>query len=66
MDKAELIQAAKEIRDICRNHMDKTCNKCPFGYIDDEGDTTCVFFSLNDYWIAPEDWKLEVLERGEK
>ena len=62
MTKQELIQAAKEIREICKEH--SLCNKCPFSYIDDEGaDNACVFDDM--YYSCPENWKIERLERGE-
>jgi hypothetical protein len=58
MTKQELIQAAKEIREICKEH--SICNKCPFSYINDEGaDNACVF----DTYFYPEDWRVERLER---
>lgn len=61
MTKQELIQAAKEIREICREH--SVCNKCPFSYINDEGaDNACVF---DVYYFYPEGWRIERLERGE-
>ncbi len=61
MTKQELIQAAKEIRGICKEH--SLCNKCPFSYINDEGaDNDCVF---DAYYFYPEDWRIERLERDE-
>ena len=56
MTKQELIQAAKEIQDICRRH-DYCCTDCPFVY---EGAVSCCPFEG-----VPDDWDIERLERGE-
>jgi len=58
MTKQELIQAAKEIREICRENSDiKDCVNCEFNK-DDTGAFGCVFAEM-----APEDWEIERLER---
>ena len=63
MTKQELIQAAKEIRDICRNAFQKTgtwadCKKCPF-YA-----SPCIFIEYEDGQEAypPANWDVEKLE----
>jgi hypothetical protein len=59
MTKHKLIQAAKEIRDICKKN--RICTKCPFSYIKDYGaGNVCVF---DTEFFYPEGWKLERLER---
>ena len=64
MTKQELIQAAKEIREICRNEVSITgtwedCKKCPF-YAD-----PCIFIECEDGQEAypPTFWDIERLER---
>lgn len=57
LTKEELIQAAKEIREICRRH-DYYCTDCPFVYCNDEGAVNCCPFDG-----TPEDWEIERLER---
>lgn len=52
MNKQELIQAAKEIQDICHRH-DYFCTDCPF-----EGNR-CPFDGM------PDNWDIERLERIE-
>lgn len=57
MIKQELIQAVKEIREICRQH-DYYCTDCSFVYFNDEGVICCPFD------VTPEDWDIERLERA--
>ncbi len=58
MTKQELIQAAKEIREICGENSDiKDCVNCEFNK-DRTVAFGCVFAEM-----APEDWKIERLER---
>ena len=64
MNKQELLQAAKEIREICRNGVSITdtwedCKKCPF-YAD-----PCIFIACEDGQEAypPNAWDIEQLER---
>jgi hypothetical protein len=65
MTKQELIQAAKEIRDICCNAGEtntwEDCKKCPF-YAD-----PCIFIECEDGQEAypPNLWDIERLEREE-
>ena len=63
MTKQELIQAAKEIREICRNAGETDtwddCKNCPF-YAD-----PCIFIECEDGQEAypPNLWDIERLER---
>jgi hypothetical protein len=66
MTKQELIQAAKEIREICENTAetwdDCEKKKCPF--CGDDG--YCVFINCpGQDAFAPLNWDIEQLERGE-
>ena len=68
MTKQELIQAAKEIRDICHNKAVEgtgtwaDCKKCPF-YA-----SPCIFVECEDGQEAypPNSWDIERLERESK
>lgn len=53
MTKQELIQAAKEIREICKGH--RICKGCPFSHINN----ACVFAHY------PSEWDIERLECSE-
>jgi hypothetical protein len=59
MTKKELLQAVKEIREICGENFDiKDCANCDFNK-DHTDAFGCVFAET-----APEDWEIERLERG--
>lgn len=65
MTKQELIQAAKEIREICNNAGETNtwddCKNCPF-YA-----APCIFIEFEDGQEAypPNSWDIERLESGE-
>lgn len=67
MTKSELIQAAKEIREICKTNRDCawTGGKCQFCYFDEEGEPMCAVI-CDEYWSTPADWDIERLERESK
>jgi hypothetical protein len=63
MTKQELIQAAREIMEICKEQQENNANclRCPFSYVIHDGISIgCGFDS-----IFPCDWNIEDLEREE-
>ena len=62
METEELLQAAKEIKEICDN-VNGCCGKCPFSYPIGNGSLTmwarCKFSDRLGYRREPSSWNLD-------